>query len=390
MKTFISYRSLDLQFAEQLYTDLTESGLSIWMDQHDIPYGRKWDRVIDEALQECDQMVVLLSPSAIESDNVWDEWSFFLEEGKLVIPIILSKCRIPVRLRRLHHINFAALGYDAGLAELKAALNGGQTPPEDDNKPGNYDNTEDGVDTSKIVYLQQFFGTAGSGGTAWLEPAYYPDIVERVPLVERLLQGVLSPKAYQETYKPRNDVSSIYGNLAWLIAYFVRLIANLFPESKTAIQHHDRFNRPTVDLIQFAEKDHLTHTLLSGNEFDGGIQEIRLKDASIPALIHYSNDRIYTFMFNHPAIDDLVRSNSRLYISESDDSLLIFDPISDYECINKDTGDTLFTSHESDITLPVDDLDNVGTQQAALLEAERIVDKTFRKRSGYADNAHLN
>jgi hypothetical protein len=50
-----------------------------------------------------------------------DEVGFALDEGKRVIPVIESDAPIPLRLRRLQHIDFRP-GYDAGLRASLHAL----------------------------------------------------------------------------------------------------------------------------------------------------------------------------------------------------------------------------------------------------------------------------
>src|SRR5262249_29148349 len=52
---------------------------------------------------------------------VMDEVSYALEEGKLIVPILLRSCAIPFRLRRVQHIDFTA-SYDAGFSQLLRAL----------------------------------------------------------------------------------------------------------------------------------------------------------------------------------------------------------------------------------------------------------------------------
>jgi hypothetical protein len=51
-------------------------------------------------------MLVMLSPAAVVSNNVRDEITFALEEGKTVIPVLYAKCDIPLRLRRLQYLGF--------------------------------------------------------------------------------------------------------------------------------------------------------------------------------------------------------------------------------------------------------------------------------------------
>ena len=66
-------------------------------------------------------MLVILSPSAIESNNVMDEVAFALDERRTVIPVLHRDCRVPFRLRRLQYIDFRS-EYGGGLQALVNAL----------------------------------------------------------------------------------------------------------------------------------------------------------------------------------------------------------------------------------------------------------------------------
>jgi hypothetical protein len=52
---------------------------------------------------------------------VMDEVSYALDEGKLVVPVLIRSCNIPLRLRRVQYIDFTA-DYDTGFAQLLRAL----------------------------------------------------------------------------------------------------------------------------------------------------------------------------------------------------------------------------------------------------------------------------
>src|SRR4051794_8447298 len=102
-KTFFSYAREDGDFALKLATDLREAGANIWIDQLDIPPGRRWDAEIQKALRALNCMLVILSPHSVESDNVLDEISYALETRKTIIPILKSDCDIPFRIKRLQY-----------------------------------------------------------------------------------------------------------------------------------------------------------------------------------------------------------------------------------------------------------------------------------------------
>ena len=114
---FFSYAREDATFALKLAKELKAAGLSIWIDQLDISLGQRWDREVEEALAACPRMVVVLSPAGVESNNVMDEVSYALEEGKIVIPVLYKDCKVPFRLRRVQYADFRT-EYQVGMNDL--------------------------------------------------------------------------------------------------------------------------------------------------------------------------------------------------------------------------------------------------------------------------------
>jgi formylglycine-generating enzyme required for sulfatase activity len=124
-QVFISHSSQDDDFVTRLAADLRAAGLEPWVDHEDILPGANWDESVAAALRTCTAMVLVLTPLAVESDNVTDEWSYFLDEKKPVYPVIRETCEIPFRLRRRQYVDFTRGGEQA-LAELLKALSGSQ------------------------------------------------------------------------------------------------------------------------------------------------------------------------------------------------------------------------------------------------------------------------
>src|ERR1019366_418797 len=121
-KTFFSYSRADSEFTRKLATDLRNAGADLWIDQLDIQPGTRWDQEIEKALKEAETVLVVLSPNAVASNNIMDEISYALENNKRVIPVIIKKCEIPFRLKRLQYIDFEP-SYDEGFKRLSLVLN---------------------------------------------------------------------------------------------------------------------------------------------------------------------------------------------------------------------------------------------------------------------------
>ena len=118
---FFSYSRTDSAFVLKLAKDLREAGAQIWLDQLDIPAGSHWDASIENALHTSNSLLIILTPTSVASENVMDEVSYALEKGKKVIPILLTECETPFRLRRLQRIDFTG-DYKNGFENLLQAI----------------------------------------------------------------------------------------------------------------------------------------------------------------------------------------------------------------------------------------------------------------------------
>jgi hypothetical protein len=120
-KIFFSYARVDSAFVLKLAKDLREAGADVWLDQLDIPAGSHWDLEIEKAMKTANSMIAVLSTASTASPNFMDEVSYALEEGKKIIPVLLSDVETPFRLRRLQRIDFT-VGYDIGFNQLLKEL----------------------------------------------------------------------------------------------------------------------------------------------------------------------------------------------------------------------------------------------------------------------------
>ena len=132
---FLSYSRSDQEFALRLASDLRTHGISIWVDQLDIRPSEHWDRAIERAVSSCRGIVVVLSPRSVASDNVADEISFAIDGGKGVLPVMIERCNLPLRITRMQVID-ATGNYDKALEQCVAELRRGKEPvPELTSRP---------------------------------------------------------------------------------------------------------------------------------------------------------------------------------------------------------------------------------------------------------------
>jgi hypothetical protein len=91
---FISYSTKDEEFANRLHTDLQANGVRCWFARHDVRAGKKLHAQIDEAIRVYDRLLLILSPSSINSEWVKTEIATarnkeLCEERRVLFPIRL-------------------------------------------------------------------------------------------------------------------------------------------------------------------------------------------------------------------------------------------------------------------------------------------------------------
>jgi uncharacterized protein YjbI with pentapeptide repeats len=91
---FISYSSMDQEFADRLHADLQDKGVRCWFAPHDIQAGRKVHEQIDEAIRRYERLLLILSRNSINSEWVKTEISKarkreIVENKRVLFPVRL-------------------------------------------------------------------------------------------------------------------------------------------------------------------------------------------------------------------------------------------------------------------------------------------------------------
>lgn len=96
---FLSYATSDRSTAKAISKALSSLGWTVWWDRQ-IPPGRSFDQVIEQAIDSARCMIVLWSQSSVMSDWVKTEAS----EGakrQILVPAIIEDVKIPLEFRRI-------------------------------------------------------------------------------------------------------------------------------------------------------------------------------------------------------------------------------------------------------------------------------------------------
>ncbi len=119
---FISYVHEDSEFVDHLKESLASAGFEAWVDRSHLEGGQHFLRIIQEAIDRCALMLVVLSPDAVESDYVAGEYHYARQNKKVVIPLDYRICKVPMMLSILHIVDFRTIPYDQSVQLLVQAI----------------------------------------------------------------------------------------------------------------------------------------------------------------------------------------------------------------------------------------------------------------------------
>lgn len=110
-KIFISHSFKDNEFVEKLRSRLIESEVDVWVDKTNLKLGDNIVLKIDNALNEADYIIFVLSKNSVNSKWVQLELSTTLNneisrEQTFIIPIIIDDCDIPFELKNRFYADF--------------------------------------------------------------------------------------------------------------------------------------------------------------------------------------------------------------------------------------------------------------------------------------------
>lgn len=100
---FVSFDSEDREFADILSTTIKrETDLDTWLYTEKLPAGERWRDSIDQAIEECLALVLIMTPAAADSMYVTYEWSFADGLGRPVVPVLLKSTNLHPKLKDVY------------------------------------------------------------------------------------------------------------------------------------------------------------------------------------------------------------------------------------------------------------------------------------------------
>ena len=87
-RVFISHSSRDKWIAERMAEKIEEAGADYWLDARDLPGGGDIQEEIYQAIQECQELVILFSPNSLDSPWICFEVGVAYPLQKHLTPIL--------------------------------------------------------------------------------------------------------------------------------------------------------------------------------------------------------------------------------------------------------------------------------------------------------------
>jgi len=108
-RIFISYARDDAQdLAVSLRDDLAAAGHDVWLDLAEIAAGASWAKDIEEAIENCDLVLVLLSHGSYVSDVCRSEQLRAIRKEKRIIPVLVQPdADRPLHMENMNYVDFA-------------------------------------------------------------------------------------------------------------------------------------------------------------------------------------------------------------------------------------------------------------------------------------------
>lgn len=126
MPIFISYSHNDKDFVDQLASNLVRHKARVWVDRWELNVGDSIIDRIQNAIQESDAFIIIISKSSMNSDWCKKELSSgFLRELEekrvIVLPVLLENAEMPIFLRGKMYADFRT-NFDDGFKKILEAI----------------------------------------------------------------------------------------------------------------------------------------------------------------------------------------------------------------------------------------------------------------------------
>jgi hypothetical protein len=122
----VSYSSKDRPQVLQLVQRLRAAGVAAWIDHGGIDGAQRWGEEIVNAIEACKTVILMVSQSSVQSDNIAKEVALAWESGKHFLPLYLEDAKIPksmqYQLAGIQHIRLFDGDFEAKFVSVLRSL----------------------------------------------------------------------------------------------------------------------------------------------------------------------------------------------------------------------------------------------------------------------------
>lgn len=119
--TYIVSAVTESDFAETLAADLNALGISTWVDNGEKADNVNWAGEVHPALDQCTNLVIILSEFALKTQHVNEAWQYFHKKRKPIFMMTLDDAAPPDKIRRRPRFN-ARDNYKSAFRQLSQEI----------------------------------------------------------------------------------------------------------------------------------------------------------------------------------------------------------------------------------------------------------------------------
>ena len=129
-KVFLSYNHRDQSFVENLYRRLTADGVECFFDKESIGWGANWVVALEEGIDECQHIVLVLTPDFCASEWTKLERTVAMADDpsglkRRLRPLLLKPCEVPRFLKPVQQIDVSSTAkFEAAYPKICRELGG--------------------------------------------------------------------------------------------------------------------------------------------------------------------------------------------------------------------------------------------------------------------------
>ena len=117
---YVNFAEADVEIASRIVEDLNNVGINAWLHEIDDD-SVQWAGGVHPALKDCARMVYVLSPAALEAEDVKSAWTFFRDNRKPIVIAQVGRVDPPDRIRRSPRFDMSS-NYRGAFRQMLQAL----------------------------------------------------------------------------------------------------------------------------------------------------------------------------------------------------------------------------------------------------------------------------